>query len=256
MSPSAQSPFGSGRIEGRTCRFWHAVNSHVRQVAFLTSGANMAEGDVLMGNLCHSESPALPIMAHPPERLSDLSFEAWVEAGTRHGHGLKVDLKEREVVATALRILQGCRFPGERLLLNADILHGPGGGEPGLGIDELLACRAAYPRAIISIGCTTDTGATHYTKNQMDGLLQAAEQVDGPVTIPLRMELVLADPAVAHRVQQAGCSASIWNAHAAHPANGALFDQLRQMLPEAFIDISDASGQPVHGRVVARGTSL
>jgi len=247
MSPSPQSPFGSGRIEGRSCCFWHAVNSHARLAAFLTSGANVAEGDVLMGNLCHRDGSALPIMAHPPERISDLSFEAWVEAGTRHGHGLKVDLKEGEVVATALRILQGWRFPGERLLLNADILHGPGGAEPRLSIDELLACRAAYPRAIISIGCTTGPGATHYTKNQMDGLLRAAERVAGPVTIPLRMELALADPSVARRVQQAGCSVSIWNDHLAHPAIDALFDQLRQMLPEAFIDLCDVSGQPVNG---------
>ena len=247
MSPSAQPPFGSGRIEGRFCRFWHAVNSHARLAEFLSSGANVTEGDVLMGNLCHSEGPALPIMAHPPKRLSDLSFEAWVEAGTRHGHGLKVDLKEREVVATVLRILQRWRLPGERLLLNADILHGPGGEEPRLSIDELLACRAAYPRAIISIGCTTGPSATRYTNNQMDRLLWAAEQVDGPVTIPLRMELALADPVVAYRVQQAGCSVSIWNDHLAHPAIDALFDQLRKMLPESFIDISDASGQPVFG---------
>lgn len=77
----------------------------------------------------------------------------------------------------------------------------------------------------------------------MAWLLRAAERVAGPV----RLELALADPSVARRVQQAGCSVSIWNDHLAHPAIDALFDQLRQMLPEAFIDLCDASGQPVNG---------
>ena len=89
------------------------------------------EADILIGRQIAGIIPGqIPIMAHPPQRTSDLSFEDFWDACLSEGrHHLKLDFKE-------LRALQGClpkifsskwRLAAQRqaVWINADILPGP-----------------------------------------------------------------------------------------------------------------------------------
>ena len=76
-----------------------------------------------------------PIMAHPPNKTSDLSLVEFLDTvltATEVGakKGIKLDFKDKDAVPKAIEILEGLRdrihIP---LWFNADILLGPGGGE-------------------------------------------------------------------------------------------------------------------------------
>ena len=75
-----------------------------------------------------------PIMAHPPNKTSDLSLMEFLdtvlnatEAGAKKG--IKLDFKDKDAVSKAITILEGLRHRIKiPLWFNADILLGPGGG--------------------------------------------------------------------------------------------------------------------------------
>ena len=108
----------------------------------MDSNITAIESDIVMGNEENENnevSPIVqPIMAHPPQYLSDLTFDTFIEMATtgldskdfQHKH-LKLDFKEIATVGPALESLHQafCRKDGtfdQTVFLNADILKGPG----------------------------------------------------------------------------------------------------------------------------------
>merc|ERR1719430_135815 len=83
-----------------------------------------------------TNSRAKPIMAHPPANSSDLSLEQFLQsvlASTQSGEkkGIKLDFKFLGVVEPSLIMLDNLRDKlNIPVWLNADILKGPGGGDP------------------------------------------------------------------------------------------------------------------------------
>jgi hypothetical protein len=75
----------------------------------------------------------VPVMSHPPVRESSLSFATFlrlvVTDGNRLSKHIKLDFKQRETVAPALRELRRQNVvgtSGRTVFLNADVLAGPG----------------------------------------------------------------------------------------------------------------------------------
>lgn len=69
----------------------------------------MIEADVSLGRVKHSSSKGLvPIMAHPPVKVSDLSLEAFLDTIINYirPRGIKLDIKEIGVLDEALRIIK------------------------------------------------------------------------------------------------------------------------------------------------------
>ena len=65
---------------GGALRFAHRVNRRARLEAGLASAADAFEGDVSWGLLAGAPGAGeRAIMAHPPDRTSDLAFEDWLE---------------------------------------------------------------------------------------------------------------------------------------------------------------------------------
>lgn len=121
------------------------------------------EADVLMGSL-HRGGPhpsdLIPIMAHPPSKVSDLSCDDFVRACVQHGRKhIKLDFKDLDAAAQCAPVVRGfaerLRQNGQAVLLNADIMNGPGrryGGVP-VPADKFLEVVASHcPGAPLSLG--------------------------------------------------------------------------------------------------------
>ena len=219
-------------LTGRSCRFGHAVNSQAGLAAFVQGTDNVAEGDVLMGRL-KGRAGALAIMAHPPDRQSDLCFDDWVQAATAHGHALKVDLKEPEVIDGVLQVLAAHGVPEGRLILNADTVQGPGAQAPRLDQACLARCRAALPGALISVGSTLGEDARSYEPAHLEALAQGGRPFAPLVTLCVRADLVMARPEPAQALSAEGFLLTVWNRPGDRPSPGAL----RALLPDAMLDL-------------------
>lgn len=108
--------------------------------AMTNSRITAIEADILMGTTNTSvaafsdkvrTSPPQPIMSHPPDRESDLSFARFMKLATDGGKlrkHVKLDFKEMETTGPCLDILRHLKFDcdGKTIFLNADIIPGPG----------------------------------------------------------------------------------------------------------------------------------
>lgn len=115
------------------------------QNAMSDVGITAIEADILMGMdvdgktitaTSHSSSCCWvqePIMAHPPDRTSDLSFSHFMALALKSSNilqkHLKLDFKEIEAVQPCLDTLNALPIlepNGKFIFLNADIIPGPG----------------------------------------------------------------------------------------------------------------------------------
>lgn len=84
----------------------------------------MIEADV---TLAETTRYPIPIMAHPPMNMSDITLEDWLLEVVRadSGKGIKLDFKSTRVVEPAFRVLaRHADFLKGPLILNADVLPG------------------------------------------------------------------------------------------------------------------------------------
>lgn len=116
-----------------------AVSTLKLQCAFEDQNITAIEADILMGH-CKVDAeckeilykPVLPIMAHPPERISDLSMEQFIylTLSSSRCH-IKLDFKELDTVSKTIHYVEELikekdYFFDKTIFLNADILPGPG----------------------------------------------------------------------------------------------------------------------------------
>lgn len=71
----------------------------------------MLEADVVLGTLDGRSGEEIPVMAHPPDKVSDLSLDKFLEevtSATQKGHrcGIKLDFKSVEVLKPSLSQLE------------------------------------------------------------------------------------------------------------------------------------------------------
>ena len=69
----------------------------------------MIEADIQLGTVINDESgKRVPIMAHPPAKTSDLTFEEFIDTIIRSGKrkGVKIDFKDLEAVEDCLKHLK------------------------------------------------------------------------------------------------------------------------------------------------------
>lgn len=145
--------FPETRGDGSRLAWNHAVNSRSHLEDALKSKSMMLEADVSMDSRRET-----PIMAHPPSTDSDITLEAWLAEVVKHHKGVKLDFKSMDVLVPSLAILK--KFETQikvPLLLNADILPGPGNplAAPLHPTKFIEMARTAFPNCILSIGWTT-----------------------------------------------------------------------------------------------------
>ncbi|XP_062121273.1 protein FAM151B isoform X1 [Drosophila sulfurigaster albostrigata] len=182
----------------------HAVNSQQLLSDALSGDIDMIEADIVLGQL-NGEGDNLPVMAHPPANISDLTLEDFLYQIKAHNEvnegaekGVKLDFKSIEVFEGALDILDETipkmTYP---IWINADILAGPVDQNRTVPVDpaRFFAGCNRYKQAVLSIGWTTNWGADfrdgEYTQSQCDAMLQAIRDnnvtsTGQPITFPVR----------------------------------------------------------------------
>ena len=205
----------------------------------MNSELDIAEGDVSLS------STKTAIMAHPPDKESDISLSEWIDAALEHRRAIKLDLKEIAVIEPAVELLKAASFPEEGLILNADALRGPGGRDPGFGISDLVELRKLFPGAVISIGSTIGWEETlPYRPEDVKDFKEAERTIGGPITFCLRVDMFLKNPeAVADLI--ADHHLTIWNSIPLAPAHDEVLATVKKHVPRGFIDLMDSYGAPV-----------
>lgn len=179
----------------------------------------MIEADV---TLAETSRYPVPIMAHPPSNTSDLTLEDFLVEIVRSNcaKGIKLDFKSTRVVEPAFRVLaRHSDFVKGPIVLNADILAGTysclsdvfqyhlqwepfvaGPNNPATpSVDAwtfLMLCRTRFPKAIISIGWTTNLAEgqlkTGYTREMVDHMASLVREYNlmQPLTFPVNATLL------------------------------------------------------------------
>ncbi|XP_022240039.1 protein FAM151B-like [Limulus polyphemus] len=154
MPASLLEYFSEANGDGLNVSWANAVNSKGRLGAALRSQAMVLEADISMS--MNSRFP-VPIMAHSPSMISDITLDEWLHETLPHNKGIKLDFKTTEVVEPACRVLarvaEQIRGP---LILNANILPGPNNPmtPPVDAWTFLTLSRTRFPHSVISIGWT------------------------------------------------------------------------------------------------------
>ncbi|CAG9834884.1 unnamed protein product [Diabrotica balteata] len=146
----------------------------------------MIEADVIIGKLKNQEND-IPIMAHPPNKTSDLSLIDFLEqisdfneqAGINksQGKGVKLDFKENAALASSIEILKRIKKRNYPLWLNADILDGHfGTGTKTEPVDAKIffTYTEDVEQVTLSLGWTTCNNAP----GQAYGNIQIQEMID------------------------------------------------------------------------------
>mmetsp|Transcript_46632 Transcript_46632/g.110883 ORF Transcript_46632/g.110883 Transcript_46632/m.110883 type:complete len:404 (+) Transcript_46632:39-1250(+) len=146
------------------------------QTSLSNPGITAIEADIRMGVLTTADGPRhdVAVMAHPPSRSSDLSFEEFLEACIKDGgRHLKLDFKDIESVEQCLPLVAAARSRlranGQALWLNADLLPGPGAAMlfSPLQADRFLQLVQEHcPGAHLSLGWSVNPlGRACYTED-------------------------------------------------------------------------------------------
>jgi hypothetical protein len=184
--------------DGLRLSWAHAANSRAKLNAALRGDELMIEGDV---SLAETTRYPVPIMAHPPINVSDITLEDWLVEVVRSnsGKGIKLDFKSTRVVEPAFRVLaRHADYIKGPIVLNADILPGPNkpSAAPVDAWTFLMLCRTRFPKAIISIGWTTHVDEvplkTGYTRDMIDHMASLVKEYNlmQPVTFPVNATLL------------------------------------------------------------------
>ncbi len=157
----------------------HAVNDKERLKRFCSDNTMMIEGDISL-----SKNGEI-IMAHPPKRESDLTFDEWIETILKFHKGAKLDFKDPAVVIPVLKELEKMKIDIP-IFLNADILRGPGGSDLVFNPSEFISnCNEYYSKAnYLSLGWTVGyTLLGKYTSKMVNDMISAGRESIIPVTV-------------------------------------------------------------------------
>lgn len=164
----------------------HAANDQRKLESALENPViHWVEGDI-------SHGPSGAIMAHPPATTSDLTFEAWLDAIVAAKKGAKLDFKSPKVVENALAYAARKAAGHIPLMVNADLLQGPGGKRPRFDSETFLSQhRTSLPDSILSPGWVVGRDGRHFTRPMVDAMERILHDAPGPVSIPVHGLLYL-----------------------------------------------------------------
>lgn len=199
-----------------TVTWAHGVNSKAALESYLANSTiQMLEGDIVMGILLGCSGGivncSMPIMAHPPVIVSDLSLEMFLDATISYNRarsnlterkGLKLDYKDESAALHSLPKLKErydqdpsqLQFP---IWINADVFQGPEAGSAAKvnGSFMIDQQKSNVPTGTLSLGWTTSyrKGESYYTKEQFDQMAELLKRDNSKATItfPLRAQLAL-----------------------------------------------------------------
>lgn len=157
----------------------HGANNRAKlEAALVDPAVHFVEGDISLG-----ENGQI-IMAHPPASTSDLPFTDWLHATIAAGKGAKLDFKTPAIVESCLREAKQHALGHIPLIVNADLLVGPGGSSVIFDPAQFLALHKKYlPQSVLSPGWKVGDGGTSYSREMLTEMRDLMRPVRGPVTL-------------------------------------------------------------------------
>jgi len=168
---------------------------------------NSSEVMMVEGDISYSEKLGKAIMAHPPKKDSDLTFEEWIAILCKSRKGAKLDFKklkgekESKIISSYIKTLKKWD-PKIPLIINADIQQGPN-WEKELHIPinpkKFVSVFNDYfnnhnNNAIVSLGWVTkyveNSSNMVYTKEMIDNMLKIAKTTKGNVTFSIGTDFI------------------------------------------------------------------
>ncbi|XP_003744744.1 protein FAM151B [Galendromus occidentalis] len=211
--------------------------------AISSETVNFIEADILMGGT-KSGLHDVPIMAHPPDNSSDISFAEWIEIASEAetSKGLKLDFKDIESVEPCLRKLQEIKKNSDReIWLNADILIGPGSPKrPAVDRARFLALAGASPlKHTLSIGWTTGAASAGYSWRNVLEMLAVIEKIpeSTAITFPVRLSKLSFYPLAVLIGSEKNYSLTVWSSLEDSPSYLELIRLYRAFPGRVFLDL-------------------
>lgn len=185
----------------------HAVNSQEKLDRFLNNpDINFIESDIRI-------SPkGIAVCAHPPDIDSNLTLENLITNAENSAQGLKVDLKDPEILISCLQYLAKANLK-QPIIINADVLQGNGANISKFSPHEFIAlCKKYYPKGILSIGWTTVADSNYpYRLEDVEKMLELSEGLN-EITYPVRACLLPTSwKNLEKLLEKPGNSLTIWN---------------------------------------------
>lgn len=212
----------------------HAVNSKEKLGRCLNNPKTMLiESDIRISK------SGKPVVVHPPETDSDLSFDELIQKMQQSKQGLKLDFKDQAVLTPCLLKLGEVDLQ-QPILLHADILQGNGANPSNFSaVGFLTRCRKYYPSGVLSVGwTTTEDPNLGYTKDNIDEMLRLCEGIK-QVTFSARTCWLLNSwEQLTRLIKEDGYTLTIWNNELVRP-------ELQQWIKanidpkKAFFDLID-----------------
>jgi hypothetical protein len=161
----------------------HRVNDkNLLTKSCLDSVIHFIEGDIILAE------DGKVVMAHPPATDGDLEFTDWFKEIIKSKKGAKLDFKDPRAVMFCLNTIKKYE-PNVPIILNADILIGPGSDQVAFNATEFInACQKNYPSGILSVGWTTKCDNSKiYTDKMIKEMLSVVKDIKSDITFPIRI---------------------------------------------------------------------
>lgn len=215
----------------------HGANNRAKLEAALADPAvHYVEGDI------SQTADGRMIMAHPPVDSSDLTYSEWLRAITAAGKGAKLDFKTPAIVESCLREAKQHALGRIPLIVNADLLVGPGGKPVIFDPAEFLALHKKYvPQAILSPGWKVGDGGTSYSREMLTEMWNLMRPVRSPVTLCFHAWFLFSSwPDIKWLLDQTSFTVTVWG----KIDTPELLDWLRKYTnpTRCFYDVQDAQG--------------
>lgn len=190
----------AGTSSTRPWNLEFARNAHATNTPGQMEHALRGSYDVLEGDL-RVDSAGRLVMAHDPTQLNGMPFDDWLAIAGRSGRGIKVDVKEPEAIAEAVRKLRASGVPQARIILNIPI--GTGGANSAT-VGEMALIKRGLPRSTVNLS----NQRYPYDGSQLQQLRAASDYFDGRVMFPIRADQVT--PELARSLSPYG-RVAVWN---------------------------------------------
>nr|CAI5833248.1 unnamed protein product [Callosobruchus analis] len=179
----------------------HAVNNQAYLSKTLADGKiMMIEADISEGIESNSSDKIIPIMAHPPNKESDLSLESFLEQITNQPppvvrQGVKLDFKSLAALEKSVGIINYYNKNAFPLWINADILPGPiNSTVKPVHASRFFELVKKLPNVVLSLGWTTHYGpgmVGKYKDSDIETMLHVinSNNVLNEISFPVRAGL-------------------------------------------------------------------
>jgi hypothetical protein len=223
----------------------HACNTSKKFAAALQNDIDFLEVDIRV-----NPETGKPGLAHSVGDVFEVSVQELLQSMTGHHKGLKLDFKEQSAIEPVLEFIAESISTLGPLIINADVLQGPGAQKQGLSLPELASLsQKLVPTGLLSVGWINQiVEGGKYSEDNVQDMLTALKESgwQGDVTFAVRAHyLPVSWEALRALIEKPGYTLTIWNNE---DVSNEVLQWIKDTLPKekTFIDLYEVeTGEPI-----------